>query len=98
MGLEFEGDLPRYPDLYAQSYIERDGRACRQMETFIVHDDGSYGAMEGEKDDAVDVRGIGLLIHQGAEGFEALDPPTYVAEAPLVTKHKAPRGSAANFG
>lgn len=41
-------------------YIERDARACDEMDSYEVKADGSYGAVDGEHDDHVMVTAIGL--------------------------------------
>lgn len=36
-----------------ETYIERESEACDQMDMYEVKEDGSYGAVEGQKDDKV---------------------------------------------
>jgi len=45
-----------------EEYYERDLRACDEMDTYEIKPNGSYGAVEGCKDDLVMVTAIGLWI------------------------------------
>jgi len=44
------------------SYYERDLRACDEMDTYEIKPDGSYGAVDGCKDDLVITTAIGVWI------------------------------------
>lgn len=44
------------------AYIERDVRACDEMDTYEIKKDGTYGAVEGCKDDLVMTTAIGVWI------------------------------------
>jgi hypothetical protein len=46
--------------LREESYIERDLRACDEMDTYEIKPNGSYGAVEGTNDDLVIVTAIGV--------------------------------------
>jgi hypothetical protein len=46
--------------LREEAYLERDLRACDEMDTYEVKPNGSYGAVEGCKDDLVMATAIGL--------------------------------------
>lgn len=43
-----------------QSYIERDSRACDQMDWFVMSSKGKYEAQEGKKDDKVITTALGV--------------------------------------
>jgi hypothetical protein len=45
-----------------QEYIERDSRACDEMDTFEIKPNGSYGAVDGAKDDNVIVTAGGVWL------------------------------------
>lgn len=45
-----------------EQYIERDARSCDEMDTYEHKPDGSYGAVEGAKDDHVIVTAGGLWL------------------------------------
>lgn len=44
------------------AYIERDLRACDEMDTYEIKKDGTYGAVDGCKDDLVMTTAIGVWI------------------------------------
>lgn len=44
------------------SYIERDIRACNEMDSYEIKPDGSYGAVDGEHDDHVIVSAGGVWL------------------------------------
>lgn len=46
--------------LREESYVERDARACDEMDTYELKDNGTYGATEGCHDDIVMATAIGL--------------------------------------
>lgn len=46
--------------LREEGYIERDERACNEMDTYEIKESGSYGAVAGCKDDLVMSTAIGL--------------------------------------
>lgn len=48
--------------LREEAYIERDLRACDEFDTYEIKPNGSYGAVEGCKDDLVMTTAIGLWI------------------------------------
>jgi hypothetical protein len=48
--------------LREEAYIERDRRACDEMDTYEVKENGTYGAVEGCHDDIVMATAIGLWI------------------------------------
>ena len=45
-----------------QSYIERDTRACDEMDWFVMSTKGKYEAQEGKHDDLVIATAIGVWL------------------------------------
>ena len=65
-----------------EGYIERDHRACDEMDMYEIKDDGTYGAVEGQHDDHV-------IISAGANWLsDFMDMPVEIKERTVKGSRK----------
>jgi len=62
-------------------YVERHAKSCDEMDTYEIKDNGSYGAVDGLKDDLVVITAGGLWIV-----FKYLEPPREIKKSNTAKK------------
>lgn len=68
-------------------YLERYGRAVDEMDSFEKKENGTYGAMDGQKDDIVITRLLAAIVHERMEPCK-----------PIIKKVQKPEYKPAGYG